>query len=402
MSNFHYKAKDNNDKLISGNISAVSISDAAVKLERKGLIVLEINEETNISNGLSKLENVNEVSSDSMFSIKEKLEFFNAFYYMYQSGLSVSQIFSSVYSQSRNPNVRGLCAKIAKKIEKGKTLEESFQGCSNALGIAYTSLIIAGEHSGKLEEVLLNIIKNIRREEELKNSIFSSLTYPVLVLALALFVFLLFKFCLLKIYAMIGQGVTYCSMKTLFITAMIKIAAIYAVIIGGIFFVCKNKKLLKKLFGFISKLPVISNLVKNYCFANFFSVMGLSYMAGVPASKTVELANSVMGIDYIKKNIANAVKMIAKGCEITTAFGVARVFSSFAMSQISAGEKAGELDKMCLVISNDYEKQMEVALSVLMKMMPPIALGFVGIIVGYVLYTAYTTYYSSLLNSLYY
>ena len=272
----------------------------------------------------------------------------------------------------------------------------------NSLGVAYTSLIVAGEHSGQLENVLLNIIKNINREEEIKSNLFSSLTYPVAVLALALFVFLLFKFCLLKIYAMMGEGITYCTIKTLVITAMIKIFIIYAIIGGVVLFICKNKKILRKLLEFISKLPFISPLVKNYSFANFFSVMGLSYMAGITASKSVELANSVISIESIKKNIAKAAKMISKGCEVTTAFGVAKVFSSFAMSQISAGEKAGELDKMCLIVSNNYEKQLETSLKVLMKMLPLFALGFVGVIVGYVVCTAYSTYYSGLLNSLYY
>lgn len=402
MSKFYYKAKDNNDKLTTGHIMASSISDAAVKLEKDGLVVLELNEEAQLTGNVSKLENVHEVSSNSMFKIKEKIEFFNALYFMYTSGLSVQQIFGSIYSQSKNPNIRGLCAKVVKKIERGRTLEEAFQGCQNALGVAYTSLIVAGEHSGKLDEVLEDIIKNLNREEEIKNNLISSFAYPVCILALALFVFLLFEFCLLKIYASMGQGITYCAMKTIFITAMIKIAIIYAVIIGACIFLYKNKALQRKIMDFICAMPFMSKIVKSYNFANFFSVMGLSYMAGIPAYRAVELANSVVSIKRIKMNISNAVKMISKGCEVTTAFGVAKVFSSFAMSQISAGEKSGELDKMCAIVSNSYEKELETSLSVMMKLMQPISLGLIAIIVGYVLYRAYTTYYAALLNSLYY
>ena len=402
MAKFYYKAKDNNANLTSGHINALSISDAAIKLEQKGLIVLEINEEMQLLATNTSFENAKKVSEKYVFKIKEKLEFFNSFYFMYKSGLSVSQIFASMYSESRNPSIRGLCYSVSKKIEKGRTLEEAFQGYSNALGLAYTSLIIAGEHSGKLDVVLLSIIKNIKREQEIKDNLISSLTYPACILALALFVFLLFKFCLLKIYSMMGQGLSFCAIKNIFIVGIIKIAIIFGILIGAIIFVLKNRIILKKLIDFICTLPFFSGLIKNYSFANFFSVMGLAYASGIPAYKTVELANSVVISPNIKKNISNAVKMITKGCEITTAFGVAKVFSSFAMSQISAGEKAGELDKMCAIISENYEKELELSLSIMMKLLQPITIGLIAVMVGYILVQAYTTYYGALFNALSY
>ena len=402
MAKFYYKAKDNNANLTSGHINALSISDAAIKLEQKGLIVLEINEEMQLLATNTSFENAKKVSEKYVFKIKEKLEFFNSFYFMYKSGLSVSQIFASMYSESRNPSSIGLCYSVSKKIEKGRTLEEAFQGYSNALGLAYTSLIIAGEHSGKLDVVLLSIIKNIKREQEIKDNLISSLTYPACILALALFVFLLFKFCLLKIYSMMGQGLSFCAIKNIFIVGIIKIAIIFGILIGAIIFVLKNRIILKKLIDFICTLPFFSGLIKNYSFANFFSVMGLAYASGIPAYKTVELANSVVISPNIKKNISNAVKMITKGCEITTAFGVAKVFSSFAMSQISAGEKAGELDKMCAIISENYEKELELSLSIMMKLLQPITIGLIAVMVGYILVQAYTTYYGALFNALSY
>ena len=190
--------------------------------------------------------------------------------------------------------------------------------------------------------------------------------------------------------------------KYIFIIGIIKIAIVFGVLIGGIVFVLKNRIILKNVIDFICTMPFFSGLMKNYSFANFFSVMGLAYASGIPAYKAVELSNSVILSHSIKKNIANAVKMITKGCEITTAFGVARVFSSFAMSQISAGEKAGELDKMCAIVSENYEKELELSLSVMMKLLQPITVGLIAIIVGYVLYESYTTYYQALFNALSY
>ena len=196
-----------------------------------------------------------------------------------------------------------------------------------------------------------------------------------------------------------GEGISFCTMRTIFLIAIVKMFVVYAILFGVVFYIYKNKNIQRRVCEFLFRFPFLSALVKNYTFANFFSVMGLSYKAGIPADRAVELANSVVKIPNIKRNIDTAVKMISQGCEITTAFGVAKVFSSFAMSQISAGEKAGELDKMCGIVSEHYEKQLEEKLDVLMKLLPPIFLVAVAVLVGYIAVQAYATYFGKIFSS---
>ena len=44
MTNFSYKVKNQKGEIEQGSITATSITDAAIKLERNGFIVLEIRE----------------------------------------------------------------------------------------------------------------------------------------------------------------------------------------------------------------------------------------------------------------------------------------------------------------------------------------------------------------------
>ena len=161
-----------------------------------------------------------------------------------------------------------------------------------------------------------------------------------------------------------------------------------------------DKKLLRAIMDGVSGFPLVKQLMKNYMFTNFFSVLALAYDSGVPLANSIELANTVMGISSAKAKIALAIKRIMNGCELTTAFGVTQVFSEFAMSQISAGEKAGELEKMFEIVSFDYEKQIDLALKVLTEFVKIFAMIFVGLIVFFVVTTAYNSYYSNLFNAL--
>ncbi len=397
MARFFYKAKNKEGQVVSNHILAMDISSAVASIERDGLVLLEISEDGKISS-YQHLK-ARELSKKVIFSAKEKLEFFNSFLHMYQSGLSILQIFYAVSNSVKNEKIKSFCSLIIKKIEKGYSLEEAFTGYENILGIAYTRLVVAGEASGKIDKVLKKIVENIKKEQALKSNIISSLSYPVMILSLALAVFLFFKFFILKVFAMIGSGICNLVIMKLMILAIVKILFIFGIIIGICLYTYFNKPLLKKLVGFLSRIPGVSNLYKNYSLSNFFSVLSLAYDAGVPIVNSIEMASTVIENKEIKSKLNLAAKRVNNGCEVTTAFAVTQVFSGFAMSQISAGEKAGELEKMFSIVAIDYEKKLEFALDMVLQIIKPVAIIIVGLFVLYVAKTGYQSYYAGLLGS---
>ena len=396
MSKFFYKAKDIQGKIIEGSVNSFSISSASEKIEKLGLKVLEIREQSNSDTAYNYTNN--KTGTQTVFSVQEKLEFFNSLYVMYKSGLSALQIFQSIYSSSTNSNIRWLCSKVIKSIERGNSLETAFSNYTNALGTVYTKLLTAGEQSGKLEHILKNIIKNIQREQEIKKNIVSALTYPLILFCMAIAVFLFFKLFVLKVFAMWNEYPTQSQIMGMLVSAVIKIAVFFVIAGICVFCVLKNNKLMSNIQSKFSNLLIFSKIVNNYGFANFFAISSLAYEAGIPPIQTFELANSVIGNSNIKNKLNKSINMIKEGCEITTAFNVAQVFSSYAISQISSGEQAGELDKMFMLISKNYEKEVDLAVKILLKSIEPLMMVIVGIVAGYVIYVGYTSYYNNLFN----
>lgn len=396
MSKYFYKAKNINNEIVQGTLDASSFSEAASILEQKNYAVLEIKEK-NMEKPINQIEDKTN-SNDVAFSLKEKKEFFNSFYFLYKSGLSVFEIFQSIISSTHNFKIRALCKQIVKKIEQGKSIKESMKFNTKALGLAYTMLIAAGEESGKLEEVLSTIIKNIKKQEEMKSHLISKLTYPVCMFFFAIAVALLFKLFVLKVFSMMGEGLAASELTGMLIMAIIQIILIFIIIFAGLFYVYKNKNLMNKITSFILQLKIFANLLKNYYFSNFFSVLALAYEAGVPVSESLYLANSVINIPKINHIIKKSEKMILNGSDLTTALGVTGLFSSYAMSQISAGEMAGEVDKALKTISFDYENRLNNAIDVILKLVEPMMLVIVGILVAAVMVTGYRGYYNYLFS----
>ncbi len=394
MSRFFYRVRTGDGEILQDYISASTIADAAVKLEQKGFVVLEIKEEVRNSD----IKTFNSSTVVTPLTILEKKEFFNSFYFLYKSGLSVFEIFKSILNSSKNGRIKTLCLHIIKSISQGKSLKESLKNCSNALGLAYAALIASGEESGRLEEVLSGIIKNINKTEEIKSNLISSLTYPVSVFFLAIAVAMLFKFFIFEVFSLRSQSYGQIDTIGLLIAALIKIVIIFAVIFAVLFYIYKNKSLMNKIISFILDIRIFGSILKCYYFSNFFSVLSLAYESGIPVSEGVILANSVIKNPEIHKKIKKTEKMVQEGCELATALGVTELFTGYAISQISAGEKAGELDKVLKTAAHDYENHLDNAIKVMLKLVEPVMIIFVGILVAVIAVNGYRAYYNSILS----
>ena len=84
---------------------------------------------------------------------------------------------------------------------------------------------------------------------------------------------------------------------------------------------------------------------------------------------------------------------------VATAFAVTQLFSGFAMSQISAGENAGKLEKMFFIVAADYEKKLEFALDIILQIIKPLSIVLVAMFVLYVAVTGYKSYFNGLMGA---
>ena len=206
----------------------------------------------------------------------------------------------------------------------------------------------------------------------------------------------IFKYCILQQFANIASREGGPSFGCLLVGALIRIAIFYAFVIGVGIWIYFNRNIQQKIISFFSRMWLFSGPIKNYFFSSFFSIFGLAYQSGIPVQDAFSLSISVVDSTSIKMRLKESLKMLTKGCDVTTAFNVAGVFTPFALSQISAGEKSGEIDKMALIVANDYEKKLDSQIGMFLKMLGPIALIFVGFIVLYVAYKGYTGYYNAI------
>lgn len=334
-------------------------------------------------------------------SLTEKKEFFNSLYYLYTAGYSYTEAFQSLESSTRKPSLKVLCANIRAKIEKGVPFRDIISSYKSVLGESYAMLLNAGDMSGKTDETLASVLKDITRIENLRGMLLSSLSYPVLLFLGAIGVFFFCQFFFFKIFdVMYTSGMCAGSMQMLFISAVVKIIIIYAFIFGAVFWVVKNKSVYQRFLDFIVEHTALKNLINNYYYNNFFSVMAACYDAGITISEAVSLSSSVVKTKRGFLALYKTASILQAGTCVTIAFNNSGLFSNFALSQIAMGEKTGRLGEAFRKIAADYEKNLQDAINVISQLIQPAAIVVIGILVAYIAVTFYGRLYGGLFNSL--
>lgn len=393
MKHYYYICKKNTE-IIEGLIEANNFKEASEKLENKNLVVLELKLKENQSNNHIRLNQTLEE-----FSFDDRKIFFSAFNRQYKSGIPFIEVFNNIMSASSSNNVKTFCFNVLKKLQKGLSIDEIIGGYSKYIGNTEASLIIAGENSGKLEQILSNIVENILLEEKLKKKILSKVTYPLILFGLLILACLIFAFFVFPAFSARIEGETI-NIVNLAFSALVKITITILVLFVLVFLKLKDKCFLFNIKNWFIKRKPIKDIVENYYLSSFFTTLYLANDAGIPLANSIKLSNEIVKVLYLQTRINKAQAMIEKGSNIETAFSVADVLSEYAISQISTGEKAGELTKSFKDIADDYKNKCISKIEILLKFIEPSLLVIAGIFVVIIASKLISKYYETLFSLL--
>lgn len=123
------------------------------------------------------------------------------------AGLSVTESIRLLAQTSKSPDFKKLYLKLAESIDNGKTFKESFANYSHKgklLPLSVQQMIIAGERSGSLPEVLSTIGRTYEQKSDQTTQNLETIIEPILLVAVAGGVMLVAIAVILPIYSLIG------------------------------------------------------------------------------------------------------------------------------------------------------------------------------------------------------
>ena len=389
MPKYAYKARTSSGKIVSDVIESVSAREVAEKLRAFKYIPVEIKEvkENPLKEFIAKITPFKpKVKSMDLTLFSRQLAT------LVTSGVPLVQGLSILEEQFTSPVFKNVIKSIKTDIESGTSISDAMKKHPKVFSELYIGMVHAGEVGGILDQVLDRLATYMESSEELKAKIKGAMTYPMIILFVAVAaVIILLTFVVPRFAAMFEEMGSKLPAPTQmlinfsnFLKRWIAVFILVAIVVFSIFrkIYNANPKVKLKVDTILLKLPVIGEVLKKTAIAKFTRTLGTLIKSGVPILQAMETVAKTAGNKLIEKTILEAREAIREGERIADPLKRSGVFPPMVVQMISIGEETGALDAMLIKVADFYDKEVAAAVEGLTSMIEPLIIVFMGGAVG--------------------
>ena len=385
---YEYRARDSRGKVVKGRIEAATEAAVVARLTGMGVAPLGIRE---IGEGVGLQQEITIPGFEKRVGLKDLAVMSRQMATMISAGLSILQTLSILAGQTENPKLAKTLTEVRNDVERGQSLSEAFARHQMVFPPLMINLIRAGETGGFLERSMDSIAVNFEKEVKLRNTIKAALTYPVIVLVMAILgVVLMLVFIVPVFQKMYGDLGSELPLPTQFLVwlsgVMVWLAPVLVVLIA-IFAVWWNRnKHEVKVREFVDpiklKVPVFGKLGAKIAIARFARNFSTMIGAGVPILRSLAIVGETSGNIVIENALVKVGESVRTGGSIAGPLASEPAFPPMVVQMMAVGEGAGALEPMLEKIADFYDDEVQSMTEQLTALIEPLMIAFLGVIIG--------------------
>jgi len=387
MTTFLYRAKNNTADTVSGQISAHTEEEAIDLINQLGLLPVSIEQQKD--GKVSTEQKIQKVKSKELFVFSRQLA------NLLRSGVALLKSLTIIEEQTNNPYFRNVISNIRWGIKEGKTFAESLAAFPNIFSSLYVTLVNAGEESGNLQEMLVNVAEYQRRQEKIIGKVRTALAYPLLMAVVgAGTVYFILTFVIPKmggLFENIGGNLPLPTVILLSISNILGKAGIFilAILIGVVFF---GKRWIKTEQGKMAisrmslRLPIFGEIILKTELARFSRTLVLLLRSGVNILKALSTATPTLNNELIKGQLEKCRGDLETGGSFGESLQESDEIPKMMGHLISVGEESGNLNDVLTEIADTYEQESNESIKLITTLLEPIMILAVGLVVGFIVF----------------
>ncbi|MGL5714804.1 MAG: type II secretion system F family protein [Paraclostridium sp.] len=306
------------------------------------------------------------------------------------SGCEITQSIENIKSNC-NKNIKTTLKNIDYYLRNGNSISDSFQQ-TNKFSNFFVNMIKAGEISGRLDEILLNLSDYYKKEYEFKKKIQEALMYPIFLVVAILAVIILMLIYVIPNFetSFSGMGIDLpTSTKMLMILSKILrdyYVIIITLLIVSIYGFCSNvlksKKLKTNIEEKLFKFKATGILIQQIEITKFTRALYVLLSSGVHIVDSLEISSKTISNSYMYNKLYISKENLEKGMSISQSLGLSGVFPELFISMLKVGEETGRLDECLKTIMISYESDIDNLIQKILKVIGPGLIVLMTIIVG--------------------
>ncbi len=395
---YSYTARDSAGKSVKGRVDAINESAVVTKLRTLGLSPVKISEAgTGINRDISFGAFGKQIGQKDIAIMARQMAT------MIGAGLSLIRTLNILADQTENKELARVLGLIRIAVETGSSLSDAMNKHPTIFPALMIHMVRSGEVGGFLDTSLNGAADNLEADVKLRDTIKSALTYPVIVLIMAvlstvgmlLFIVPIFE----KMFSDLGGALP---MPTQILVGMSKAMPVLAIvgIPAGIAFAAwwRKNKHTERVRAFVDpikfKLPVFGMLFKKVAVARFARNFSTMMGAGVPILQSLTIVGETSGSYVIEQALKKVQESVRQGKSVSGPLALEPVFPAMVVQMVAVGEDSGAMEIMLNKVAEFYEAEVETTTDALTSLIEPLMIAFIGVVIGGMIIALYLPVFS--------
>jgi general secretion pathway protein F len=397
---FQYKAVSSAGEIQEGVLDSPSQSGVMEHLKSLGLIPIRAAEVAS-ANAAVTSSSKPEKKSSSLFGAKkvsqvELAHTTRELATLLRAGLPLDRSLEILINLAERDRVRELLQSIRNEVRGGAALSKALEQHRDVFSRFYINMVKAGEAGGALGVVLQRLSDHMERSKELRDSVVSSMIYPVIlmivscivVIVLIAFVIPQFK----QIFAQSGKALPALTSAVISTGLFLRASwpPLLAVVAAIILFTRRSwinpvsrANWDRRLLGW----PAIGSVIARVEMARFARSLSTLLQSGVPLLTCMSILKETLGNAVFREAVDLVSRELKEGRGMAKPMMETGVFPKLAVQMIAVGEETGRLDEMLLQVADVYDREVARALKQALAAFQPLLIIGLAIVIGLLIFS---------------
>lgn len=379
---YEYEARNSVGNVIKGTMDASNKEGVITSLRGKSYYPITIKAKNKLDtldlDGLKKVK------------LKDISVFCRQFSVMQSAGLSILRILEILKQQTENKKLQKEIAEVHEDVQKGKSVSDAMKRQKDFPEML-CNMITVGESSGTLDKIMERMADYYQQEYKQQRKIKSALTYPIIIVIVAICVVTLLVIKVIPIFVTLIPSDVPIPLPTRIVLGlsnfMQKFWWVIILAALGLYLLPKlrNTPQAEREDAWRLKAPVFGKIFTKIYTASFARTFGILISSGVPLLDSIKICGEVIGSKTIKTTLDYLEEQVKKGATIGNTLESRNLFSPMLIQMIKVGEESGTLETVLNNTAEFYDGEVETATEQLTTMIEPAIIVILGVVVGFII-----------------
>jgi type II secretory pathway component PulF len=312
--------------------------------------------------------------------LQDIAEFTSQLSIMVRSGVDAATALGSLAGQCQRPALAEVLNSVHQSVMAGTTLSESLRRHANVFDAAFVATVAAGEASGSLADVLIQLAQMQRTELKNRRTMRALMTYPILLLVVSssvimgLVIFVLPRFA--KIFEQYDVSLPIVTQMLITLASELRNhwwfwgpVVIVAVIGSLIWRKTSTGRLM--LDSFWVNAVIFRDVTRARLTGRICRLLGMMLSNGVPILEGVKLTRQAMDNSLYRSLLSRLEEAVINGRNLASVLQTADIVPRSARDMLMTAEATGNITEVSQLLGDYYEDEAEARMRQIVGLIEP-------------------------------